>query len=54
LLYVGFDKTAKITSEPKNTNKDQIENYFKEAEKFKEVVEIALTGQIPNFKKMEI
>jgi AbiV family abortive infection protein len=49
LLYVGFDRKAKVTSDPRKTDKTKVENCFKEAEKFKEVVEIALSEQIPGF-----
>lgn len=54
LLYVGFDRTAKIIFNPREADKKEIENYFKEAEGFKEVVEIALSGQIVKFKKIAL
>ncbi|MBI5892553.1 MAG: AbiV family abortive infection protein [Deltaproteobacteria bacterium] len=54
LLYVGFDRTAKVTSNPKNVNKKEVEDCCKEAERFKEVVEIALSGQIAGFTKIMI
>jgi AbiV family abortive infection protein len=54
VLYVGFDRKAKVTSDPRKADKIKVEDCFKEAEKFKEVVEIALSEQIPGFSKIVI
>ncbi len=54
LFYVGFDRNGHVTYDPKNADRVQIENCFNEAEKFKEVVEIALSGQIIGFSKILI
>ena len=54
LLYIGFDRKGKVICDPKKADKTQIENCFKEAEKFKEVVEIAFSGQIPGFSNILI
>jgi len=54
LLYVGFDRMAKISSDPRNADIKEVENCFKEAVNFKEGVELAMSGQIAKFDKIVI
>lgn len=54
LLYVGFDRKGRITSDPRKIDKDRVNDCFKEAAKFKDVVEIALSGQIPGFSRNQV
>ena len=54
LLYVGFNRKAIITSDPRSAEQTEIEQRLEEAQKFKEIVEIALAEQLPSFCRITI
>ncbi len=49
LLYVGLDRKASITSDPRDVDMSVVDNFFNETERFKEIVEQAMFRLIPGF-----
>ena len=49
LLYVGLDRSANITSDPRDVDMSVVDNCFNETEKFKRIVEQAMLRLMPGF-----
>ena len=54
LLYVGFNRKADITSDPREVDMSMVENCLNETKKFKEIVELAMFRLMPGFSAIVI
>jgi len=54
LLYVGFNRKAEITSDPREVDMSTVENCLNETKKFKEVVKLAMFRLMPGFSAIVI
>jgi AbiV family abortive infection protein len=54
LLYVGLDRSANITSDPRDVDMSVVDNCFNETKRFKEIVEQAMLKLMPGFSPVVI